>query len=202
MLDLEVALAQMGQASSLALVSSMSTLSDEGKQRIMATMVRQRAINEAVYLHVLSMFDQSPGVLPGVSRRVGHAFLTEKMNYSSGSANADLAAAKALDPTGAGFHLPHPGDPTGENGPNGGTDPSEQPDPSEQADLSGQPHPDARCLLGDDDGLPLLGRPWPPGWSPAPTSTSPSDAWAASPSTWPTGSTNTASAAAAGSTRS
>ena len=70
-LDVETALELMAEASRLGLGSSIATLSPAQKRAVMEGMVRQRAANEAFYLHVLSQFDSSPGVVPGVRRRIG-----------------------------------------------------------------------------------------------------------------------------------
>jgi len=70
-----------------------------------------------------------------VSRRAGFTFLTQRMNYSPGQAGSDVAAARALDPTGAGFDLL----------------------PTEDlAGSGGDPTP-CDTVLGADDGLPLMG---------------------------------------------
>ena len=110
-LDIEVAVAQLAEAARLAMRSSIVTLSAADKRRVMTELVRQRAAVEAAYLHVLSQFDQSDLVVPGVPHRVGFAFLTQALNFSAGQAGADVAAARALDPTGAGIEPnPEPAD--------------------------------------------------------------------------------------------
>ena len=42
-------------------------------------------------------------MVPGVSRRFGYAFLTQRMNVAAGAAAADVAAARQLDPAGSGY---------------------------------------------------------------------------------------------------
>ena len=101
--DLVAALEQLGAATSLALGASLGALSVSEKHDLMAAMVRARTVTEAAYLHVLSQFDRTPGLLPGIHRRTAYAFLTQKMNIAAGAAAADVAAARQLDPTGSGY---------------------------------------------------------------------------------------------------
>ena len=101
--DLVAAIDLIGQGTALAAGASIGALSLQDKRDLMAAMVRARTVTEAAYLHVLSQFDRTPGVVPGTTRRFGFAFLTQKMNYAAGAAAADVAAARQLDPAGSGY---------------------------------------------------------------------------------------------------
>jgi hypothetical protein len=136
------ALELIGQGTALALGASIATLSATEKRELMAAMVRARTVTEAAYLHVLSQFDRSEFVVPGVSRQVGSAFLTQKLNYAAGAAAADVAAARQLDPTGAGFDL----------GLLAETDPTRRPDEADRVDPAGSTGA-SPCRADDPDGV-------------------------------------------------
>ena len=101
--DLVAAIDLIGQATALAAGASIGALSLQDKRELMAAMVRARTVTEAAYLHVVSQFDRTPGVVPGTTRRFGFAFLTQRMNVAAGAAAADVAAARQLDPSGSGY---------------------------------------------------------------------------------------------------
>jgi hypothetical protein len=81
--DLVTALELIGRGTVSALGASITALSMTEERDLMAAMVAAQTVTEA--------------------RRTGWAFLTQKMNYAAGGAAADVAAARQLDPAGAGF---------------------------------------------------------------------------------------------------
>ena len=147
--DLVAAIDLIGHGTALAAGASLAALSLADKRELMAAMVRARTVTEAAYLHVLSQFDRTPGVVPGTTRRFGYAFLTQKMNYAAGAAAADVAAARQLDPSGSGY------DPglLAETAPARWTDPADPSDPSGQTD-PGDPasHPAGQSDSTDSTG--------------------------------------------------
>ncbi len=129
----------LGAAAAVASGASMVTLSATEQRELMAAMVAARTATEAAYLHVLSQFDRSPGVVPGVSRRTGFAFLTQKLNHAAGVAASDVAAARQLDPAGAGYDAALLAE----------TDPAAT---AEAGDADGAGDPD-RAATADPDGV-------------------------------------------------